>query len=174
MGQSFITVTSSYWECIYTYAEAVGQDAIVGKSNMKNQDAPPNVSIEFLFLLTIADTFYYFEVGFEITILLIALYLISLSNISSMLKMVVKYHTCICNGIAVASQTSGSRRWSQGWSSNWAWSWHSIIMLVFIWANSRRTGYWWRCYATTIPTYIHLQDFFTLLKSVWNSVSIDF
>ena len=114
MGQSFITVTSSYWECIYTYAEAVGQDAIVGKSNMKNQDAPPNVSIEFLFLLTIADTFYYFEVGFEITILLIALYLISLSNISSMLKMVVKYHTCICNGIAVASQTSGSRRWSQG------------------------------------------------------------
>ena len=62
MGQSFITVTSSYWECIYTYAEAVGQDAIAGKSNMKNQDAPPNVSIEFLFLLTIADTFYYFEV----------------------------------------------------------------------------------------------------------------
>ena len=50
MGQSFITVTSSYWECIYTYAEAVGQDAIAGKSNVKNQDAPPNVSIEFLFL----------------------------------------------------------------------------------------------------------------------------
>ena len=62
MGQSLITVTSSYWECIYTYAEAVGQDAIAGKSNMKNQDAPPNVSIEFLLLLTIADTFYYFEV----------------------------------------------------------------------------------------------------------------
>ena len=114
MGQLFITMTSSYWEFIYTYAEAVGQDAIAGKSNMKNQDAPPNVSIEFLFLLTIADTFYYFEVGFEITILLITLYLISLSNRSSILKMVGKYHTCICNGIAVASQTSGSRRWSQG------------------------------------------------------------